>query len=300
MTKKILILGSTGFIGNEILKRINQNSDYEVYRYSTKLDKPIDFFDIKNTKFDVLIFASGIHGNTKKYKNIFIENKKILKILFKLLKNTTKCVFISSFKTSIEINKKIIEEDNIYNFFKNDSEYGKIKILSEKIGIKFFKRNKINYKIISPSHVIGPSLIKNNPNNIDILKKYRRLINIVPNCFLSFIDVRDVADYILGVIKNSNFDNKKIILNTENVLYKNYIKKIRKDKLNIIFEINDNLIIFLAKILKLLTFLIKIKFNFLTKFHINYILTKKITVIRKDISNNYTLETSIKNVLERD
>ena len=58
MTKKILILGSTGFIGNEILKRINQNSDYEVYRYSTKLDKPIDFFDIKNTKFDVLIFIS--------------------------------------------------------------------------------------------------------------------------------------------------------------------------------------------------------------------------------------------------
>ena len=79
MTKKILILGSTGFIGNEILKHINQNTDYEVYRYSTKLDKPIDFFDIKNTKFDVLIFASGIHGNTKRYKNIFIENKKILK-----------------------------------------------------------------------------------------------------------------------------------------------------------------------------------------------------------------------------
>ena len=53
-------------------------------------------------------------------------------------------------------------------------------------------------------------MIKNNPNNIDILKKYRRLINIVPNCFLSFIDVRDVADYILGVIKNVTLITKKL------------------------------------------------------------------------------------------
>ena len=48
---------------------------------------------------------------------------------------------------------------------------------------------------------------------------------------------------ILEVIKNSNFDNK-IILNTENILYKDYIKKIRKDKLNIIFKMNDNLLFF--------------------------------------------------------
>ena len=94
MTKKILILGSTGFIGNEILKRINQNSDYEVYRYSTKLDQPIDFFDIKNTKFDVLIFASGIHGNTKKYKNIFIENKDIKNTIQTVKKYYQVCIYI--------------------------------------------------------------------------------------------------------------------------------------------------------------------------------------------------------------
>lgn len=298
MYNKILILGSTGFIGSEILKHINLNNDYKVYRYSTRLDKPIDFFETKNIEFDVIIFASGIHSNTIKNKNIFIENKKILKILSKLLKHTTKCIFISSFKTSIETNKQIIKEDNIYNLFKNDSNYGKIKILSEKIAIKLFKKNKINYKIISPSHVIGPSIVSNNPNNIDILKKHKRLINIVPNCFLSFIDVRDVANYILEVIKNNKFDNNKIILNTENILYKDYIKKIRKNKFNIIFEINDKLIIFIDRILEFLTFSTKIKFNFLTKFHINYILTKKKTTIRKDIPNNYNLETSIKNLLE--
>lgn len=298
MSNKILILGSTGFIGSEIFKRISLNRDYKVYRYSTKLDRPIDFFETKKAKFDVIIFASGIHGDIIKYKNIFIENKKILKILSKLLKSTTKCIFISSFKTSIETNKQIIKEENIYNFFKNDSDYGKIKILAEKIGIKLFKKYKINYKIISPSHVIGPSKVKNNPNNIDILKKQRKLINIVPNCFLSFIDVRDVADYILKVIKNNKFDNKKIILNTENILYKDYIKKIKKKKFNVIIEINDKLIVFLASIIEFLTFLIKIKFNFITKFQINYILTKKVTTIRKDIPRNYNLETSIKNLLE--
>tara|TARA_A100001015_G_scaffold260004_1_gene304371 strand:+ start:2029 stop:2931 length:903 start_codon:yes stop_codon:yes gene_type:complete len=300
MTNKILILGSTGFIGSEIFKNINQKNNYKVFRYSTKLDQPIDFFDIRNEKFDVLIFASGIHGNTKQYKNIFIENKKILKILFKLLKNTTKCVFISSFKTSIEMNKKIIKEDNVYDFFKKDSDYGKVKIIAEKIGIRILKKNKIDFKIVSPSHVIGPSLVKSNPNNIDILNKARRLINFVPNCYLSFIDVRDVANYIFNLIENNNFDNKKIILNTENVLYKDYIKKIRKNKLNIIFEVNDKLIILISRILRFITFFIRTKFNVLTNFHINYILTKKITVINKNIPKNYTFETSIKNILESD
>ena len=47
MTNKILILGSTGFIGSEILKHINLNNEYEVYRYSTRLNKPIDFLRLK-------------------------------------------------------------------------------------------------------------------------------------------------------------------------------------------------------------------------------------------------------------
>ena len=107
-----------------------------------------------------------------------------------------------------------------------------------------------------------------------------------------------MANYILEVIKNNKFDNNKVILNTENILYKDYIKKIIKNKFKIIFEINDKFIIFIARILEFLTISTKIKFSFLTKFHINYILTKKKTTIRKDIQNNYNLETSIKNLLE--
>jgi nucleoside-diphosphate-sugar epimerase len=299
MSNKILILGASGFIGSEILKKIITIKGFEIYRYSTRLDKPIDYFDVKNTKFKTLIFASGVHGDIKKSKNLFIENKKILKIFARFIHNATNCIFISSFKTSISSKKNIIEENNKYDFFKEDSDYGKIKFISEKIALKFFEKNKINYKIISPSHVIGPTKLNNNPNNIDIINRSKNLINIVPDCYLSLIDVRDVASTIVNILKKDKFDNKKIILNTKNILFKDYIKLLKKSKPCINIVINNKFLIIFSNILNFVSLILNKKFNILTKFQMNYILTKKITVIRENITHEYKLDKTFSDILEK-
>jgi nucleoside-diphosphate-sugar epimerase len=297
MKKNILILGSSGFIGSEVFKVIKNLNDYETFRYSTSLDQQIDNFDVEKTAFDVLVFASGIHANLEKYKNLFIENKKILRILIKFIKKTKKCIFISSFKTSIKLENKIIEEKNIYNCFKYDSIYGKVKIISEKISIKLFKENNINYKIICPSHVIGPSQVKNNPNNLDVISRSKKIINFVPNCYISLIDVRDVANYILNIINNKDYSNNKVILNTNNILFKEYVKKIRKNKLSLILEVNDKIIFLLSKFIENFYRFTKIKLNILNMLQINYILSKKIAVIRKDVTKNFTLEKTLEDIV---
>ena len=299
MKYNILILGSGGFIGSEVFKVIKNLNRYEIFRYSTSLDKQIDNFDLEKTRFDVLVFASGIHSNLEQCKNLFIENKKILRILIKFIKKTKKCIFISSFKTSIKLEKKIIEEKNIYDCFKYDSIYGKVKIISEKISIKLFKENNINYKIICPSHVIGPSEVENNPNNLDVIRRSKKIINFVPNCYISLIDVRDVANYISNIIQNEDYNNKKVILNTNNILFKEYIKKIRLNKFSLILEVNDKIISFLSKFIEIFYRFTKIRLNILNKFQINYILSKKITVIRKDITKKYTLEKTFKDIIQK-
>ena len=69
---KIGIIGSNGFIGHEIYKQIKNLCIYDIYRYSTKNSEFIDKGEnIK--KFDILIFAAGIHQIGTENNNFFLN-----------------------------------------------------------------------------------------------------------------------------------------------------------------------------------------------------------------------------------
>ena len=291
MKKKILFLGSGGFIGQETYNQIKNIDIFDVYRFSVQKNQFIDTQGVNIKEFDILIFAAGIHQGSEKDNDIFLSNKKIIKALYLFSKKIKSCVFISSFKTSINFSKKIVSEENKYNVFSIDSSYGKTKIINEKIALKLFKKRLIKFKIVSPTHVIGPG--KDGLNNYDILKRKKKLLNILPDCFIPFIDVRDVARYIKKIIIENNFDNKKIILNTVNLHFKDYIQIIKKNNL-FNFNITIN-----KKFLKIFYTLNKFifKFNFLTKFRFKYINSNIQTIINKEMKENISIEKSIKDVL---
>jgi nucleoside-diphosphate-sugar epimerase len=296
MKKKILIIGSSGYIGNQIYKKLLNFNQYDIVRYSSKEKKFIDNPKLKDKNFKIIIFAAGIH-TTAFEKNIFLENREILKSLNIFLKKNSRCIFVSSFKTSINSNKKKITSNTLYNLYNCDTDYGKNKILSEKIIKKIFKFKNIKYKIVSPSHVIGPSKILTNHNNILIKKIYNSFINFYPSCYLSFIDVRDLADNIIQIIEKNNFDNKKVILNTTNIMYKNYIEKIKQNQFFLSFGVN-NTFVRLIYLISLITSKINKNLNFISKFQLDYILSSRLTVIKKKIIKNYQLKQTINDVIK--
>ena len=99
----------------------------------------------------------------------------------------------------------------MYNFYKNDSHYGKSKVLIEKLFIKYCNHNNKDHLIVSPSHVIGPEDHKPSPNG-EFFQNiiYKKLI-FYPDCNIFITDVT-LSKYI-SILIYKKFDNKKIIYN---------------------------------------------------------------------------------------
>tara|TARA_Y100000591_G_scaffold200802_1_gene173673 strand:- start:1449 stop:2351 length:903 start_codon:yes stop_codon:yes gene_type:complete len=238
MKKTICCIGSSGFIGRHIYSEIKKNADYEIFRYSSKNNKFIDKCELD--KFDYLIFSAGIHSQSENdEKNIFIETKKILRNTKDLFLKSNSIIFLSSFKTSFNTDEKIIKSTNRYNYFKFDNYYGKSKIISEKIFIKFCKNFKKKYVIISPSHVIGPGDYDLSANG----KFFKNILNkkliFIPHCKISIVDVRNLSKKIVDLISKDEFNNKKLIINDFSILLEEYVKMIKSDQNHyFVFKIN--------------------------------------------------------------
>ena len=289
--KSILLMGSTGFIGKNIYECLVKNPNFKIYRYSSIKKKFIDNVDIK--KFDILIFASGIHKQSNYSKNdIFLDSKKNIKSLITFIDDVDKIIFISSFKTSFNSAEDLIDEHTKYNFYHHDSYYGKSKILAEKIFLYLCNLKKKKFVILSPTHVIGPEKENNSINNSEIRKIHKKFLIFYPDCLISLTDVRNISTFIELVISSNSYDNKKIILNDISIKYIDYIKKIKKNKFFLSLKITKKILhlIFLLQSI-LLKFKI-IRYEFVNKSQIEYIrLNPKIktTLYEKKISFDKTI-----------
>ncbi len=270
MTKSILLMGSTGFIGKNIYDNLKKNELFKIYRYSTTNNFFIDKAEIQ--KFDFLIFASGIHKSSNyENNNILFQSRKNIKILSRFIDQVEKVIFISSFKTSFNTNKKIIDSNNKYNFYRNDSLYGKSKILAEKTCKYLCHLKNKRIVILSPSHVIGPEINLKSINNIEIKKIKSKNLIFYPDCFISLVDVRNISYFVEEVISSNIYDNKKIILNDKSIKYKEYIKHIKKGDIYLYFKVNK---LFLKIIFLIQPFLINFKIlknQIINKSQIEYI-----------------------------
>ena len=292
MKKTICCIGSRGFIGNQIYEQLKNSETYEIFRYSSEKNQFIDQCNLE--KFDYLIFSAGVHNESQNDdKNIFYQTKKIFKDTRKIFINSNSIIYISSFKTCFNTNKKIIKSTNKYNFYKFDNNYGKSKIIFEKLFIKFCLNFKKEYMIVCPSHVIGPNDIKYSANGKFFDNILKKRIIIFPNCNISVIDVRNLAQIVKNIILKKKFHNSKIIANDLSLPLEDYIKHIKANKKNYI-QIKVNL--FFIRLLFILNkFLIKIKFtkkDIISKTRLEYIKMNpqtEITNLKKDFSFDKTI-----------
>ncbi len=287
--KKICIIGSNGFIGKNIYDKLIRNEEFKIIRYSSLKNKFLDKYT--NDNFDILIFCSGLHPHIdQKIKDIFLKNKEILRKCKKLFFLSKKIIFFSSFKTSFNKNSNHIKFSNKYNFYEFDSEYGKSKIILEKVFLKICNKYKKKYIIISPTHVVGPNDPNSNPNNKFLLDIWKKKIIIYPNVNIPLIDVRNLSNFVEDSILNDTINNQKVIINDSTIKLKEYIKIVKQGNFYIGLNINLRLIIFINKTLNFLGI------KLINKNRAKYIEINPIVDSNK-IKNEYTLVQTIKDTI---
>lgn len=201
--KKLLLVSGNSSIGLEIIKEF-LNKKYSII--STYNKKKLNFRDkkliqikldlnseiernlflekIKNTKFNSVIFCSGIiYGKNfseyklKEAKNIFNINFFSILMLFKLLlKNIIKgasVIFISS----------ISSEQGSYDPFYSSSKAA-LNMMVKNLAKEFAKQMRII--------TVSPSLIKNTKMYFDMSKKLRK-VHIKKNPQKSLVEKKDLA-----------------------------------------------------------------------------------------------------------
>tara|TARA_B100000965_G_scaffold19470_1_gene14574 strand:+ start:36389 stop:37339 length:951 start_codon:yes stop_codon:yes gene_type:complete len=174
MKKKILIVGGSGFIGTNILKKIDKLK-YKIF--ATKF-KNKNFFAVKKVKYlkgdirnldfckkitksaDTVIMCAAVSSGS-----MIIQNNPMyhvddnIKMNLNILKacsvnRVKKFVFISS-NTVYPISKKPMKEKDVnYSLFHKYFNVGWMKIFSEKLCEMY--KNKMNILIIRPGNIYGP------------------------------------------------------------------------------------------------------------------------------------------------
>ena len=146
--KKILLIGSTGYIGKRLIKIIKKN--FQIITPQRKKS----FIDISNKdslkKFisndlDYIINLSGQESTKKIMKKIILQgNKNIIELVSKLKKK----IVVIFFSTSLVYgySKYQIKENSKINPL---SDYAKIKTQAEKLYIK----SKIHFRLLRVSNV---------------------------------------------------------------------------------------------------------------------------------------------------
>tara|TARA_B100000963_G_C22609479_1_gene664161 strand:- start:980 stop:1867 length:888 start_codon:yes stop_codon:yes gene_type:complete len=233
---KLLITGSTGFVGSNFLKKIDEKK-YEIHAPTRKT---LDLNNYKLTKkfiyklkpHFVVHLASRTNPKDRSLKEFEKQKKGTIQPLINLTKSLD-----SSLKLFISVGT-IEEYGNCNSPFsermlpKPVSSYGRAKLESLKIFQQICSENKINYVWLRPSLMFGKNmnsdrLIKQIINSY----KYNQKISIIyPKSTRDYLYVDDFVKIVLKIISDyKNF--KKLILNiSSNSIFKNedLVKKIIK------------------------------------------------------------------------
>lgn len=233
--KKIILSGSTGFIGSNINKMLI--SCKKIKLDLIDLRKNIDEIEkeVKDKQYDIFIHSAGIHPFRDKLESpeIFSENEKILQKIKNIFKISKKVILISSFVNLIDFDKKFIDENNKIRINENDNFYKKSKYSTEKYFNNLQNKYKNELIILYPCHVIGPGDYNISPNGYFFKKTIKKKVNYYFDISYPLTDVREISNYVNFIINKDLKSHKKIIINAS-IKMSNYIKKIKNNDKNFI------------------------------------------------------------------
>ena len=306
--KKITILGSSGFIGNNLLKHINSINSLICFdkkkislnrKYKKKIYK-IYRFDLSNKKMldralsetSILFHKANILGGPRSseinYAQTYIK-KNVEKLIFLLnrLKNhkIKKIIYDSSFQVFGEKNYKNKE-------LVPKNYYGLTKLVSEKMLINWCQQNKVNLDILRYPRIIDES----NNNFIskmifDAYFKYKISINDEKKKF-RIVHISDVVNSNLSSLKNINTGIRifNIAIEKEYNLLEiaKLIKSKLKSKVKIVVKKNIGKTNFEPKKVYLEKSFFHMPKEFRVKINLKKIIDKKIFKITKNENQKYS------------
>lgn len=245
MKKVLLLTGTTGFIGQNLLKfiELNYENDYEIVLLSSSINKNYktvlhknytfnkqDFEENGILKIDLVLHIgaftpkSGIEANDINKSNANIFNTKYL--LDNLPNFPETFIFLSTLDVYGKI-ETIINESNVTNPL---TMYGWSKLYCEKLLENWSKENNIILQILRVGHIYGKgekAYKKVIPVTIDRLKN-----EMNPQIFgtgyekRSFLHVDDVSNLIMKSILLQKYEGVINLCSSNSYTIKNIIEMI--------------------------------------------------------------------------
>ncbi len=228
IVKKIYIItGATGFLGNNIIRKLEKYADNEIrafvlegdsikslenlkckiyYGDVTKKETLSSIFENIDDKEVFVIHCAAVVYIKSKYNplvyNVNVNGTK--NIVNKVIESKAKLIYISSVHAIPEQpNNEVITEITNFNPDNVKGLYAKTKAEAAKYVLDAVKNKNLNACIIHPSGIIGPNDFSNS-HLTQLVKEIAsgKLFAYVKGGY-DFVDVRDVADGVISACKNS-------------------------------------------------------------------------------------------------
>jgi UDP-glucose 4-epimerase len=218
--KTILIIGSTGFIGKELKKKLNN-------KYSLICPSKKKGFNISNLQklkkflnknIDIIINLSGqISSNSNLSRTILRGNQNIIK----LLQNKKKpIVYYISTSLVYGYSTRLLNEESVVNPVSN---YAAIKLKAE----REYNLSNLNYKILRLSNVYSHERTNIINSIINSANQSKELFVNNINSYRNYIYIKDLIEIIKKIIE-TNLKFKVYNIGHENISIKKIINLVEK------------------------------------------------------------------------
>lgn len=222
MKKIYIITGASGFLGNNIVRKLIEDKDNEVralvlpgdkinslnglgckiYRGDvTKKESLNPIFETsENAELYIIHCAAIVYIKSKYNPKVYDVNVNGTKnVIEKVLEKNAKLVYVSSVHAITEKpNNETITEISKFNPKEVEGQYAKTKAEIADYVLNMVKEEKLNACIVHPSGIIGPNDFGNSHLTQLIIDFANGRLKACVKGGYDFVDVRDVADGIIN------------------------------------------------------------------------------------------------------
>ncbi|EGG41248.1 Nucleoside-diphosphate-sugar epimerase [Candidatus Nitrosarchaeum limnium SFB1] len=267
---KILVTGSSGFIGKKIVKRLDKSKIIIDSNNSERINLQNREQVMKLDSADTVIHLGGKTPQNELKWSEYFDNNVIgtLNVLeYCIQKKVKRLIYVSSY---VYGNPKYCPVDEKHPINPHNA-YTESKYLGERLCEFYCNKSELNLIILRPFNIFGESMREGFliTNLIDSVKTGEKITVINKNSKRDFLYVDDFVDLIIKLI---DYDFKFEIFNVgagKSYSFEEIIKKIEKitsQKINVNYQENkeifiDNITSDISKIKNIINWQPKIKFN---------------------------------------
>lgn len=222
MKKVFIITGANGFLGNNIVRKLQTDQENEVRALVlpednirsldglnckifkgdvTKRESLLPIFEnLENAETYVIHCAAIVYIKSKYNPKVYDVNVNGTKnIIEKVLEKNAKLVYVSSVHAITEKpDKEVITEISKFEPDRVEGQYAKTKAEIANYVLEMVKEKKLNACIMHPSGIIGPNDFGNSHLTQLMIDFANGRLKACVKGGYDFVDVRDVADGVIN------------------------------------------------------------------------------------------------------